>query len=156
MMPIILQDNSSIPSFCQQYLPLIQHALSVNNGVNLKRRQQIAYLTIDEHPVATGHSQRRSGLHIEAPGRLPILKTSDKGDSVPYIASGRYVTGAEHHWGGGMMMRNERFEGGIFMVSNLANTCAVWNCMVRDNDGSIVGSHGEIERLRPLLGPPSA
>jgi len=53
------------------------------------------------------------------------------------------------------MMRGERLEGGIYMVSNMANTCAVWNSKVRDYDGSIIGPHGNIERLRPLLGPPS-
>ena len=49
-------------------------------------------------------------------------------------------------------MRRERLESGIYMVSNMANTCAVWNCKVRDYDGSIIGTHGDIERLRPVLG----
>lgn len=53
---------------------------------------------------------------------------------------------------GGIMMRRERLESGIYMVSNMANTCAVWNCKVRDYDGSIIGMHGDIERLRPVLG----
>lgn len=52
-------------------------------------------------------------------------------------------------------MRDERIEGGIFMVSNVSDSTAVWNCRVHDKDGSIIGPHGNIERLRPLLGPPS-
>jgi len=57
------------------------------------------------------------------------------------------------------MMRNERMVGGIFMASNTANTCAVWNCSIRDNLGStnrnIIGQQGSIEHLRSILGPPS-
>ena len=50
-------------------------------------------------------------------------------------------------------MRNERVEGGIFMASNVANTTAVWNCQIRDEDGDFIGPHGDIERFRGLLGP---
>jgi len=56
-------------------------------------------------------------------------------------------------------MRNERVEGGIFMASNTANTCAVWNCSIRNNLGSthrnIIGQQGSIEHLRSILGPPT-
>lgn len=56
-------------------------------------------------------------------------------------------------------MRNERVVGGIFMASNTANTCAVWNCSICDNLGStnrnIIGQQGSIEHLRSILGPPT-
>ena len=67
--------------------------------------------------------------------------------------------GAEHFWGKGIMMRNECVVGGIFMASNTANTCAVWNCSIRNNLGSthrnIIGQQGSIEHLRSILGPPT-
>ena len=54
-----------------------------------------------------------------------------------------------------MMMRDERVDGGIFMASNVAGTTAVWNCRVLDPHGEVIGPHGDIERLRPLVGPPA-
>jgi hypothetical protein len=52
------------------------------------------------------------------------------------------------------MMRKEQFVGGIFMVSNESDSCAIWNCRVHDPRGDIIGPHGNLERMRPLLGPP--
>lgn len=53
------------------------------------------------------------------------------------------------------MMRREKANGGIFMASNVANTTAIWNCHINSDSGEIVGPHGDIERLRGLLGPAS-
>ena len=50
------------------------------------------------------------------------------------------------------MMRNERVEGGIFMASNVADTTAVWNCTINDEEGEFIGAHGDIEHFRELLG----
>lgn len=96
MMPIILGDESSIPWFCEQYIPIIQYTAQLSN----MSLSQVVYLTIDERPVAAGNSQRRGGLHVESPGLLPVLPQSADGEALRYIASGRYVTGAEHFWGG--------------------------------------------------------
>jgi hypothetical protein len=52
-----------------------------------------------------------------------------------------------------MMMRDEKVEGGIFMASNIAGTTAVWNCQVNNDHGAFIGAHGDMEHLRPLLGP---
>lgn len=41
------------------------------------------------------------------------------------------------------------------MVSNVANTTAVWNMHVNDPSGNVIGPHGDIERCRGLLGPPT-
>ena len=81
---------------------------------------------------------RRGGLHVESPGLL---------------SHSEYVPGSEHFWGRGIMMRPECFDGGIYMCSNEDNSCAVWNSLIHDPNGDIIGAHGNIERLRPLLGP---
>jgi hypothetical protein len=115
-----------------------------------------AYLTIDERPVEEGISQRRPGLHVESPGVLPVLKSGVSLEDASYRVAqpgGRYVTAVEHPWGMGMMMRQERVMGGVFMASNVANTTAVWNCHINNAEGGMVGPHGDIEHLRPLLGP---
>lgn len=96
MMPIILGDESTIPWFCKQYIPMIQYITQLSH----MSLSQVVYLTIDERPVADGTSQRRGGLHVESPGLLPVLPQSAEGETLRYIASGRYVTGAEHFWGG--------------------------------------------------------
>lgn len=93
-----------------------------------------------------GKPQRRGGLHVESPGFLPVVSGSE-----PLEA--RFIPGAEHHWGGGMMMRNQKICGGIFMASNVSASTAIWNCKIVDRDGSIIGAHGNIERMRSLLGP---
>jgi hypothetical protein len=99
-----------------------------------------------------GESQRRGGLHVESPSVLPVTHSIR---DLKYAMAGNFVPGVEHHWGNGMMMRDESFQGGIYMASNIADTCAVWNCRVNDPEGDIVGVHGNIERLRSLLGPPT-
>jgi hypothetical protein len=113
--------------------------------------QKCAYLTIDERSVVDGQSQRRPGLHVESPGVLPVQAQVDAPFRIA-LPGGRYTPGAEHYWGQGMMMRDERVEGGIFMASNIANTTAVWNCHINNDNGGFVGPHGDIEHLRPLLG----
>jgi len=72
---------------------------------------------------------------------------------VPNGDDGVWIPGAEHHWGGGIMMREETTDGGIFMASNVTNSTAVYNCYLRDEEGDIIGPHGDIERLRYLIEP---
>ena len=38
------------------------------------------------------------------------------------------------------------------MVSNVRDSCAVWNCRVNDPEGEIIGPHGDIRRLTELIG----
>eukprot|EP00428_Durinskia_dybowskii_P066887 CAMPEP_0170379500 /NCGR_PEP_ID=MMETSP0117_2-20130122/13375_1 /TAXON_ID=400756 /ORGANISM="Durinskia baltica, Strain CSIRO CS-38" /LENGTH=505 /DNA_ID=CAMNT_0010634941 /DNA_START=66 /DNA_END=1583 /DNA_ORIENTATION=- len=128
---------------------------------------EVAYLTIDERQTEASEPQRRPGLHVESPGFMPVLygpkgrgriqKVGKSGsvDETFRLPSGRFVPGAEHHWGRGIMMRGEKVEGGIFMASNVSNTTAVWNCHINDEGGNFIGTHGDIERFRPLLGDPS-
>ncbi|CAM9094067.1 unnamed protein product, partial [Ectocarpus fasciculatus] len=125
MMPFDLTDLKSLPPCCRQYAPIIEKVAHMK-----AKDERIAYLTIDERPVSSGKPQRRGGLHVESPGFLPV-----------------------HHWGGGMMMRNQKICGGIFMASNVSASTAIWNCKIVDRDGSIIGAHGNIERMRSLLGP---
>ena len=153
MMPFVISDITSLPEICKPYWPLIQQC----RGRNTKNSSEIAYLTIDERSVVPGASQRRSGLHVESPGIMPLFEGSspNPADAEYSIAApnGAFIAGAEHHWGGGMMMRQEQVIGGIFMASNVANTTAVWNCRINDEQGEFIGAHGDIEPLRELLGP---
>jgi hypothetical protein len=150
MMPFDIANLRTLPSYCQQYWPLIEICLSY---VAREGKKTTGYLSIDERPTPIGKSQRREGLHVESPGLLPVVDKIVPSSAA--TASSRFVPGVEHHWGNGIMMRSEYLEGGIFLGSNLANTTAVWNCRIRDEHGDIIAPHGSIERCREVLGPPS-
>ena len=166
MMPIdmdlVRKGPEELPEGCRQYYEIV---MACFDYLKLPA-SHIGYLTIDERPVSSpGSSQRRGGLHTESPGVLPVPISPNKASSADTaydwgrhhrtVRGGTFVPGAEHHWGGGLMMRHEVIDGGIFMVSNVANTTAVWNMHVNDPSGNVIGPHGDIERCRGLLGPPT-
>lgn len=151
MMPIYVHNevelNASLPPSCCHYLNMIKLCLR-RLQLHKINKPKLGFLTIDERLVEKGQSQRRGGLHVESPGWLPT----------PYEMPGRndvYIPGAEHHWGNGIMMREELIKGGIFMASNISNSCAVWNCHVHDPSGDVIGLHGDIRHLQDLLGSPA-
>ena len=149
MMPISILDlDTTLPSICQQYRPLIEECVRKRGWRRDSNANDIVYLTIDERIVEYDQPQRRGGLHVESPGVLPIWpRKAAPGD--------RFVPGAEHRWGGGLMMRDETVVGGIYMASNVSDSCAIWNAKIHDTDGTIIGPHGDIEKMRSLLGPPT-
>eukprot|EP00111_Clytia_hemisphaerica_P023028 TCONS_00067760-protein len=125
-----------------------------------KEIDKICYLTIHESLVEEGKSQRRPGLHTESPGiiyvkngmksekirELCIEKGSGRGDTeIPWVVC----------WGGQYGMHGEVFtpSGGIYMASNVPNSCEVWDCQIVANDKGeeIIGKFGNIEHLRGLL-----
>merc|ERR1712038_190409 len=61
----------------------------------------------------------------------------------------------EHHWGMGVNLRRDEVEGGIYMASNVPDSCAVWNSQIQSdesNEGNeIIGKHGDIEFLRAYI-----
>ena len=159
MMPFLVKDEDSLPAYCRQYYPLIEKCCRLvsfsRDFSNRPQKGLIGYLTIDERPTPPGASQRRGRLHVESPGIMPLIESNVNLSQAPYAietAPNVFVPGAEHHWGGGMMMRRECVQGGIFMASNVAGTTAVWNCHINDEEGEFIGVHGDIEHLREALG----
>jgi hypothetical protein len=157
MMPFSLYDKSSLPEECHQYWSIIELCtarLAPNRaGGRVREKSPTAYLTINERPTSDGVSPCRSDLHVDSPGVLPIASAATS--EPQYLLAtegGRYVPGVEHHWGRGIMMRDEWVQGGIFMASSIPDATAVWNCHINNDAGDIIGAHGDIERLRPLLG----
>ena len=86
----------------------------------------VCYLTVHESRVDNHEPQRRGGLHTESPGVL---------------GPGTIVS-----WGGLLTT------GGIFIASSVANSTQVWPVAIRDLPG-VVGDHGDLEHIRPVLGP---
>ena len=167
MLPFIMGDKSSLPKEVQQYFPMIEAC-----DVEPDQIGKVLYLTIQESDVLAGQTQRRGGLHIEAPPAC----TGGKG------AGGMLL----YHWGGGAYGgkdadSKDRPRGGIYMASNVSNSTAVYDAQVRlksissgppiGADGEVVpwaydddfneagnkqaaanvGEHGDIEHLRPIF-----
>merc|ERR1712194_526766 len=44
-----------------------------------------------------------------------------------------------------------RAEGGIYMASNVDNSCRVWDALITD-PGLVTGQHGDLEHIREVLG----
>ena len=142
MMPFVMGRDfreTRLPRYLRRYWDqIIKHCI-MDSEVG-----KIGYLTIHESYVDEGTSQRRPGIHTESPG-VVMLKDS-KG-----CVMNRYFG-----WGGGhsFNFKEMELEGGIFMASNVENSCRVWNCeILRPEVDSldVVGKHGDIEHLREFL-----
>jgi len=132
MMPFEIDRMNSLPKNLHQYWPLIERC----SGLDSK----ICYLTIVESFVKAGQTQRRGGLHTESPGYLHLPgKTGLL----------RFYIG----WGGPSNMaesNNLQFHGGIFMASNINDTCRIFPYQLTKH-GDMVGEGGDMGFLREFL-----
>ena len=99
---------------------------------------KVCYLTVSESDIPEGSTQRRGGLHTEAPNGFRY--------------ESKMKTAIEHHWGMGYAIGPDELHGGFFMANNIDNTCAVFNALVTDK--SVIDSCGGIEHLRSFIGEP--
>ena len=155
MMPIKIGTASSIPEYMRQYVPLLAAC-----PVNHEEFGQIGYLTIQESTIEEdGASKRRGGVHTETPGKIWLESNRDV--SLPDDVAGKWrlqnmsdipLTIA---WGRGCVddKLKSYFEyiGGLYMASNVADSCRVWNCKIKD-PGDVVGPLGDLEHVRYALG----
>jgi hypothetical protein len=130
MMPFIQGQRDSIPIEYRHYFwPIIQHCKAGQAG-------EIGYLSIHESWVEPGQAQRRPGIHTE-------------GYATPGKVRGGWGGGG---WGGGTTppdINDLGAKGGLFMVSNMADTCQVWDTRI---DG-YTRPGGDCEYLRAAFGP---
>jgi len=136
MMPFIFGDRASLPGYLQCYYPLIDQCPYMQDYEG-----KVGYLTVHESYVDVGDAQRREGLHIESPGIFC-------GDTT--VSS--FTPGEEHGWGRGIFWGPDKYEGGIFMASSVADTSEVWDALVDSRTPGIVDQHGGCEHLRSLIG----
>lgn len=132
MMPFIMGKEDSLPEAYRHYWPLIEQC-----NVPKKENGKICYLTIQESQVAAGQCQRRSGAHIESPGT---------------IKQGGEYREQRYNWGCGAIIHDgSQVEGGIYMASNISNTCRIWDVKIKD-PAIAVDNFGGVEHMRDLLG----
>ena len=138
---------------------------------------KIGFLTIHESYVEKNKTHRRAGIHTDCPGKLTIAP--NKGGE--YICIGRVGETEEeevinniqskvgggmyniklinytYRWGLGTTYSGTRYGceliGGIYMASNISDSCEVWDCRVlQDEKGEeIIGNLGDVEHLREYL-----
>ncbi|XP_066913346.1 uncharacterized protein [Clytia hemisphaerica] len=162
MMPFVMAkqfENMQLPDYLKPYSDMIETAFfkEVPLIFHIEELGKIGYLTIHESLVEEGKSQRRPGLHTESPGyiyvknglsdekceELCIEKGSGYDEIVPFPVS----------WGQFSYTSIDVPHGGIYMASNVDDSCKVWDCqIVADNNGEeLIRKHGDIEHLRCFL-----
>ena len=138
MMPFIFGDVNSLPEDLKCYHECIMKCpMQDSNGVEATGK--VCYLTVHESFVNPQEIQRRGGLHIEAPGTT-------------FSKAPGFDPATEHHWGIGHYYDTDKFHGGIFMASSVANTSRLFNAVVDNSVPGIVDAHGGCEYLRRCLG----
>ena len=149
MMPFILSNkfkDTCLPKYLKAYWDsLITYCILDKNEVG-----KVCYLTIHESEIEENSSQRRPGIHTESPGKIELRYGSvdeiDKGQGDSIIERETVY----HHWGFGLYDKTTmNVIGGIFMASNIADSCRVWDCQIVDN--TCIGHLGDIEHLRSFL-----
>lgn len=136
MMPFVFDDRESLPRELRPYYDKIISKCPVAE----EEDGDVMYLTVQEGFVEADVTQRRPGLHVEAPSA-----------SVAHYQSGQFVAGLEHRWGWGHAYSADERTGGLYLASNISDTTAVWDALVDSKLGA-VNTHGDIEHLRPYIG----
>lgn len=160
MMPYISKGNDfedyKLPPYLKPYAELIYFCGTNTNGPlydSENDKGKIFYLTIQEGWVEPNESQRRPGIHTDNPGNIAI-KNSGK-YAVSAEGAGEYGKNYyEHHWGNGVIMSADCHFGGIYMASNIPNSCRAWNCKIekdQNNGSDVIGEHGSCEHLKEFL-----
>ena len=149
MMPFIFARNFKdcrLPKYLKKYWKsMISRCMLDDEQIG-----KVCYLTIQESEVKENYSQRRPGIHTERPGKVELrvgqFDDVDKGQGSAMIEAYRIY----QHWGFGRYDKDTCIiRGGIFMASNVEDSCRVWDCQIMDDN--CIGHLGDIEHLRSLL-----
>lgn len=130
MMPFVIGNKNSLPTYLHGYWDII-----VDCDPEYRENGKIWYLTIDERELKQGEVHRRPGIHIESPGNI-LVRGSHKREKI-------YSS-----WGLGII-DTDRFEGGIFLASNISDSCKIWNCTLIDDD--VIGPLGSLKRVKNCI-----
>mmetsp|Transcript_2231 Transcript_2231/g.6725 ORF Transcript_2231/g.6725 Transcript_2231/m.6725 type:complete len:372 (-) Transcript_2231:103-1218(-) len=129
MMPFVMGSKRSLPEELHGYWPIIECCVSTlyqsKEGLGAQPPlKRIGYLTVHESEVQEGFTR--------APCDSGVIQQLPRW----------------HPWGFGHAMRNGVFEGGIFMASDVSDSCHLYNALVPNE---LVGQGGDVEHLRGVL-----
>ncbi|XP_065659618.1 uncharacterized protein LOC124817461 [Hydra vulgaris] len=167
MMPFIMSSSfckCKLPKNTKPYWDIIKLCIDEQSRNSKDEIGKIWFLTIQESIVNQGTSQRRPGLHTESPGVVYIKNDSlssskdileNKKTISKEVQNGggcSQISSFYAHWGSGMSIMDV-YSGGIYMASNIAGSCKVWNCQILPGDDGkcVIGELGDIEHLREFL-----
>ena len=159
-------EDCFLPKHLRQYWELlIRPLLSTERQASAKfEAEKICFLTIQESLVGSNESQRRPGLHIETPATIKVFgEHVDPNLNATHAAEENEINGGglseflihDVHWGKDFWVE-DMLRGGIYMASNVPESCGVWNSKIECNESGgrreIIGKHGDIGFLRPYIG----
>eukprot|EP01084_Bolivina_argentea_P254367 427611_1 len=136
MMPFIMSHNfneSKLPPYLKTYFINFIKTIAKYDHTQIDK---ICYLTIQESWVDRNTTQRISRIHTETQ------------DSVHIRGYGRHK---EYYFDDirGYNWTEHELRGGVYIASNIHNSCAVWPCKIISNHNlEIIGSLGDIEYLK--------
>lgn len=160
MMPFLLFDKSSLPVDLHPYYSAFVARVARFSSSFARIPQPdavaaVAYLTVHESDVPAGRTQRRPGLHIERPvprvnaGTGRIVREDDGDESATALF--RSIS-----WGMGYHQDGWPTDG-IFMASNVDDSCAVYPSKVTEPE-RLADAHGglcAVLKDRGALGRPT-
>ena len=166
MMPFKLhRPKATLPEYLHPYLGIICRCPAVRAGVtsSVWDYEAVAYLTVHESFVKKGQTQRRPGVHIDA----PLARAVNGGRIAPFptMVDGRLAEPEDEKyremaWGMGGGNRDGWPIDGIYVASTVADSTAIWPVRV-EHPASVCDAHGSLTRktrlegiLRDRLGPP--
>ena len=139
MLPFVMGRKVSLPEDLRPYYELCEQC-----PMDDEEYGRVLYLTVSEGFVNAESTQRRAGVHVEA----AELSRGSQG------VAGTFFAGTESNWGGGVREdygAPDQYYGGLYMASNTANTCMLWDALVDKGQG-ITDFHGGGEHLRSFIG----
>jgi hypothetical protein len=150
MMPIDAAFFNSflLPEIYKGYLPMIMSCVPyfMTDDAFQNRTSRIMYVTIHEERVRVGECHRRAGIHVERPGNI----TDKRGHILREDWSDMNYRSIV--WGGGVYGGDVPVDG-IFIASNVSDTCNVWPLTIEAPE-CVSDKHGGLEHMRHLLGAP--
>lgn len=145
MLPIRIggeQLNETLPPELIGYKPIIENCRKYLDMSEL--RNPLAYLTVDEGIVEAGSSHRRGRIHTDSPGKYVDTMINENHVS--------FYNGEGHHWGrGSFTVQGLNINDGIFLASNVDDSCRLWNCAVKPD---FIENGGNCEHIRALFNRP--
>ena len=163
MMPFIMDienfTNCQLPRHLKKYWECIIKQCPLGS----EQIGKVGYLTIQESHVNKGETQRRPGIHTERPGIVKFRQkqgsqnTKQSGSTEASAKAARVSENGESKlsfgtfgWGlGEHVVEEAKLKGGIYMASNVSDSCRFYNCEIMND--KLIGELGDIEHLREFM-----
>lgn len=146
MLPFLLfKPKETLPAELHDYIVMIRSLPIRCRDVSDSSR--VAYLTIHESDFEQNATHRRSGLHIER------LIHDSSGCVNGRLCQSDDVEFYSLAWGLGNICKEGKDDvpvDGIFMVSDVSDSCAVYPCLV-DRPETVTDRHGSLEHFKHYI-----